>query len=61
MKNKKSSKVSSILKKVYSRKQYIEERRKLGKYKEDSSRIWEEAECRSKKKREVRYNKKEKF
>ena len=39
MKNKRSNKVFSMMKGVYSRKWYIEERKRLRKYKRSSGRI----------------------
>ena len=41
------NKVLSVSKEIYSRKWYIEERRELGKYKEDSSWVWRKNECRN--------------
>ena len=42
-----SGKVFSIIKKIYSRIQYIGERGRLGKYKESNNRVWEKTKCRS--------------
>ena len=44
-----------MLKEVYSRKQYLEKRRRFGKFQESNSKIWEKAKYRSKKIKKAKY------
>ena len=50
-----------MVERVYNREWYLEEREELGKYKENSSKIWEEIEHKSKTIREGRNSKRRRF